>query len=166
MQYIKCKFLKEDKPTGRAYTYRTETDVKPGDIVTDSKGSKLMVVDEPVDAAWIMAYGADKVCVVKKYEGAKQAEYRIVDIWDAKSKKSRTDGRYPLRIGRIVKEPKPQIALPMVLEYLRNADGSDYSGYILTTSRVVDVREKTGILEVETMNSVYIFEPVAAESEE
>ena len=68
MQYKKCKFLKEDKPTGRSYAYRTEDNVKPGDIVTDSKGSKLMVVDEPADAEWIVAYGADKVGVVKKYE--------------------------------------------------------------------------------------------------
>lgn len=74
MQYIKCKFLKEDKPTGRAYTYRTEDDVKAGDIVIDAKGSKLVVVDEPVDAEWIMAYGADKVGVVKKYEEPVAAE--------------------------------------------------------------------------------------------
>lgn len=74
MQYIKAKFLKEDKPTGRAYTYRTEDDVKPGDSVTDSKGSKLKVVDEPVDSAWIMAYGADKVGVVKKYVEPEKAE--------------------------------------------------------------------------------------------
>lgn len=71
MQYIKAKFLKDGKTTGRAYTYRTEDDVKPGDIVTDAKGSKLVVVDEPVDADWIMAYGADKVGVVKKYEESK-----------------------------------------------------------------------------------------------
>lgn len=67
MQYIKAKFMKDDKPTGRSYTYACKTDVKPGDIVTNDKGSKLTVVDEPVDAAWIMAYGADKVSVVKKY---------------------------------------------------------------------------------------------------
>ena len=74
MQYIKCKFIKEDKPAGRAYTYRTEEDVKLGDIVTDSKGSKLVVVDEPVDAEWIVAYGADKVGVVNKYEEPVVAE--------------------------------------------------------------------------------------------
>ena len=67
MQYIKAKFMKDDNPTGRAYTYACEADVKPCDIVTNDKGSKLTVVDEPVDAAWIMAYGADKVGVVKKY---------------------------------------------------------------------------------------------------
>lgn len=74
MQYIKAKFLKEDKPVGRAYTYRCEESVKPGDIVTDSKGSKLMVVDEPVVVEWIRAYGADKVGIVKKYEEPVKAE--------------------------------------------------------------------------------------------
>lgn len=74
MQYIKAKFLKEDKPTGRAYTYRTEDDVKPGDIVTDDHGSKLEVVDEPVDADWILTYGSDKIKVVKKYEEPVMAE--------------------------------------------------------------------------------------------
>lgn len=72
MQYIKAKFLKEDKPIGRAYTYRTEDDAKPGDIVTDAKGSKLLVVDEPVDAEWILAYGTDKVGIVKKYHERKE----------------------------------------------------------------------------------------------
>lgn len=74
MQYIKAKFLKEDMPSGRAYTYRTEDDVKPDDIVIDAKGSKLTVVDEPVDVEWIMAYGADKVGIVKKYEEPDAAE--------------------------------------------------------------------------------------------
>lgn len=63
MQYIKAKF----ENSKRSYTYRTEDDVKPGDIVTNDKGSKLQVVDDPVDVAWIKAYGADKVAVVKKY---------------------------------------------------------------------------------------------------
>lgn len=63
MQYIKAKF----ENSKQSYTYRTDDSVKPGDIVTNDKGSKLTVVDEPVDAAWIKAYGADKVAVVKKY---------------------------------------------------------------------------------------------------
>lgn len=67
MQYIKAKFMKQDKPTGRAYTYRCEDDVKPGDIVTDAKGSKLIVVDEPVDRGWIFTYGTDRIGAVKKY---------------------------------------------------------------------------------------------------
>lgn len=63
MQYIKAKYPNSK----RSYTYRTEDSVIAGDIVVDAKGSKLTVVDEPVDAAWIKAYGADKVAVVKKY---------------------------------------------------------------------------------------------------
>lgn len=70
MQYIKAKF----ENSKRSYTYQTEDDVKPGDIVTNDNGSKLTVVDEPVDAAWIMAYGADKVGVVKKYVEPEKAE--------------------------------------------------------------------------------------------
>ena len=79
MQYIKAKFMKDDKPSGRAYTYACETEVKPGDIVTNDKGSKLMVVDEPVDAAWIMAYGADKVGLVKKYVEPEKEEHNEAD---------------------------------------------------------------------------------------
>ena len=74
MQYIKARYIKNDIASGRSYTFKTEDDVKPGDIVTDAKGSKLVVVDEPVDAAWIVAYGADKVGIVKKYEETKTQE--------------------------------------------------------------------------------------------
>ena len=70
MQYIKAKF----ENSKRSYTYRTEDNVKPGDIVTNDKGSKLTVVDDPVDAAWIKAYGADNVAVVKKYVEEKDTE--------------------------------------------------------------------------------------------
>lgn len=66
MNYIKARFLKGDKPSGRAYTYRSEDELKAGDMVTDAKGSKLVVVDEPVDMEWVKTYGADKVAVVKK----------------------------------------------------------------------------------------------------
>lgn len=55
----------------------------------------------------------------------------------------------------------------MIIEYLRNADGSDYSGMTLRTSRVLDsyINEKGNRL-VKTMNSVYEFEPIKSESEE
>lgn len=67
MQFIKAKFMKDNQPTGRSYTFKTEDDVKVGDFVTNDKGSKLIVVDESVDAAWIKAYGVEKVGIVKKY---------------------------------------------------------------------------------------------------
>ena len=79
MNYIKAKFMKDGNPTGRAYTYACETEWKPGDIVTNNKGSKLTVVDEPVDSALIMAYGADKVGVVKKYVEPEKEEHNEAD---------------------------------------------------------------------------------------
>ena len=74
MQFVKAKFIKDNQPTGRFYTYKTDDDVKVGDFVSNDKGSKLVVVDEPVDSAWIMAYGADKLGVVKKYVEPEMAE--------------------------------------------------------------------------------------------
>lgn len=70
MQYIKAKFENSKK----SYTYRTEDDVKPGDIVTNDKGSKLTVVDEPVNSSFVNTFGADNIAVVKKYVERKKAE--------------------------------------------------------------------------------------------
>lgn len=160
MQYIKAKYPNST----RSYIFKTEDSVKAGDTVVNAKCAKLAVTDEIVDMKWVDTYGADKVAVVKKYE-----EYRIVDIRDAKTRITRSDGRYPLRIGRIAKKPNPHIGLPMILEYVRNADGTDYSGNTLRTSRVCGsfINEK-GNLVVETMNSAYEFEVVKKyeESEE
>lgn len=158
MQYIKAKFPNST----RSYVYRTEDSVKSGDTVVNAKGGKLTVTDESVDMKWVETYGADKVAVVKKYE-----EYRIVDIRDVKTGITRVDGRYPLRIGRIVKKPNPHIGLPMILEYVRNADGSDYSGNTLRTSRVFDscINEKDNLV-VETVNIAYEFELVKNEESE
>lgn len=150
MNYIKAKYPNST----RSYIFKTEDSVKSGDTVVNAKGAKLTVTDESVDMAWVETYGADKVAVVKKYE-----EYRIVDIRDAKTRITRSDGRCQSRIGRIVKKPNTHIGLPMILEYVRNTDGTDYS--VLKTSRVCGsfINEK-GNLVVETMNSVYEFEVV------
>lgn len=64
MKYIKAKFEK----SLRSYTYKTEDDVVPGDIVRTEKGVKLTVVDEEVDMMWVEAYGASKIAIVKKLE--------------------------------------------------------------------------------------------------
>lgn len=67
MQYIKAKFLKDGNPTGRSYTYKVTDDVKPGDIVKNVNGTKLMVTDEPVDENWLKTYGAENIATVEKY---------------------------------------------------------------------------------------------------
>lgn len=67
MQYIKAKFLKDGNPTGRSYTYKAMDDVKPGDIVKNVNGTKLMVTDEPIDENWLKTYGAENIATVEKY---------------------------------------------------------------------------------------------------
>lgn len=77
MQYIKAKFLKDGNPTGRSYTYKATDDVKPGDIVKNVNGTKLMVTDEPVDDNWLKTYGAENISTVKKYVEKVGAEKRV-----------------------------------------------------------------------------------------
>ena len=74
MNYVKAKFIKEGKPYGKSYTYKTADEVQPGNIVVNSKGAKLMVMDEPVDAGWILVCGDIRVGIVKKYESAEVGE--------------------------------------------------------------------------------------------
>ena len=66
--YIKAKYLKNDIPTGRSYTFRCEDTISANDKVETADGKHLIVVDEPVDMEWVETYGADKVAVVKKVE--------------------------------------------------------------------------------------------------
>lgn len=70
MNYIKAKYPKSLK----SYTYCTEDNVNPGDIVQTDKGVKLTVTDEEVDMVWVESYGVDKVAVVKKYEPSAAGE--------------------------------------------------------------------------------------------
>lgn len=74
MQYIKAKFLKDGNPTGRSYTYKATDDVKPGDIVKNVNGTKLMVIDEPVDENWLKTYGTENIATVEKYVETDKAE--------------------------------------------------------------------------------------------
>ena len=73
----------------------------------------------------------------------------------------RTDGRYPLRIGRIVelnddiKKGDIISNMPFILKYVKDENGNDYTGY-LQTSRVVNwdfVYEN--VIRIETLNSIY-----------
>lgn len=59
--YIKVKFLKNNQPTGRAYTYRSTVLVSPGDIVQIDATKKGIVVDEPVDMEWVKTYGTENI---------------------------------------------------------------------------------------------------------
>ena len=87
----------------------------------------------------------------------KEAEdtYQITRITD-KEGKDRKDGRYPQRIGRLCKRPVNVRGCAWI-QYLENADGSDYAGKILNTSLVEKWEEDEESLVIETKNSIYYF---------
>ena len=85
-----------------------------------------------------------------------ETTYRITKITDREGK-DRTDGRYPLRIGRLCTKPYIKIGFPMWMLYLENADGSDYSGKVYATSPIVEETEIEDSLTVTTKNSIYYF---------
>lgn len=86
-------------------------------------------------------------------------KYKIIGIRH-KNGTPRTDGRYPERMGRICEEPKAHFGLPMTINYIAKADGTDYRGYSLRTSCVMDIGKNEHRIQIETMNSIYEFERV------
>ena len=91
-------------------------------------------------------------------------EYKITKITHSGTKgergQDRTDGRYPMRIGRTVELDLDNVKLgkPMIINYLKNADGSDYSNMCLRTSSVVSIISAASAVFIETMNSIFTFE--------
>lgn len=82
---------------------------------------------------------------------------RITDIKSVETNETRTDGRYPLRIGSTVNfYMKPVPGYPMVLDYVSDNQGNPKSGYI-RTSRVVEIVESIYEVIVTTVNSIYYF---------
>ncbi len=80
--------------------------------------------------------------------------YRITDI--TKDGETRTDGRYPLRIGSLVEILDMCVGWRLVLGYLKDAEGNEKSG-VLSTSRIVKIDSTFSLDEitVTTLNSVY-----------
>lgn len=73
----------------------------------------------------------------------------------------REDGRYIHRVGRTVdlNLENIEVGIPMILYYVKDQDDSDYSGYILATSRVkrIYVPDDNTVI-IETRNSIFRFE--------
>lgn len=65
----------------------------------------------------------------------------------------RTDGRYPMRIGRRCKLHIYGCDTPALLEYIPR-ENEDYQG-VLRTSCVESIEAVNGIYTITTMNSVY-----------
>lgn len=83
---------------------------------------------------------------------------KIKDIRLRETNQTRTDGRYPLRIGSEVKlYHQPIIGEPMLLVYVKDNQGNPRSG-TLRTSMVINVVENGKEIIVITYNSVYYLE--------
>ena len=75
----------------------------------------------------------------------------------------RTDGRYPLRIGRIVELDTDDLEIDnqLILDYIKDEKGNDYSGMSLYCSIIVDWDYAyDNRIKIETLNSIYELEEV------
>lgn len=91
--------------------------------------------------------------------------YRIISISHSGTKGARgierTDGRYPKRIGRIVDVDIENLALstPLILNYIKDENGNDYSQYFLRCSNIQGIHiVSKSLFCVETVNTIYEFE--------
>lgn len=83
---------------------------------------------------------------------------KIKDIKYVGTNETRTDGRYPLRIGSTVDfYMKPDIGYPMFLSYITDNQGNAKEG-ILRTSLVENISETNTEIIIKTLNSIYYFE--------
>lgn len=83
---------------------------------------------------------------------------KILDIKSTKTYETRTDGRYPLRIGSTVEfYMKPVAGIGMILTYVTDNEGNPKEGY-LRTSTVIDIDEDKYCIIITTKNSIYYFE--------
>lgn len=89
------------------------------------------------------------------------ARWQIEDIAHSGQKgvrgSSRTDGRYPQRINRVVELDLQDINIgfPLILNYVLDENGNDYSRYYLQTSNVIGVYIRDDYCEIETNNSIF-----------
>lgn len=83
---------------------------------------------------------------------------KIIDIVHADTGKTRTDGRYPQRIGSTVEFcVSPKVGEWMLYSYITDNQGNPKDG-ILRTSIVQNIIETDTVIAVYTLNSVYYFE--------
>jgi len=86
-------------------------------------------------------------------------KYLVQDI-TYKNGETRTDGRYPNRIGSVVQFLNlPSVGEPLVFRYVKYNNGECVEDHVTRTSRVDDYDEfsHTGYTIVYTRNSIYYF---------
>lgn len=87
-------------------------------------------------------------------------KYYIEDIIHKRTGKTRTDGRYPNRIGSTVELlDVPTVGEPIYFRYIKYNNGELVEDHITRTSRVDDYDEYShpGYLYIYTRNSIYKF---------
>ena len=98
------------------------------------------------------------VALPKTTRRKEQETMKIIDIKSVETNETRTDGRYPLRIGSTVEfylTPSPGSC--MLLAYTHDNLGNPKWGY-LRTSTVTDIDETENEVIVTTRNSIYYLE--------
>lgn len=92
------------------------------------------------------------------------ANYKIKSIRHSGTKGTRglerTDGRYPIRVGRIVRLDLNRLSVGerFILDYVKDENGNDYSGYELRCSIIRGIHAVSERLFcVETNNTIYEF---------
>lgn len=83
---------------------------------------------------------------------------KIKDIRHLENNKTRSDDRYPLRIGSTIELLfPPAVDECMCMRYIFDRFGNPKTGF-LVTSTVTGVAEMSNEIIVETLNSIYILE--------
>ena len=83
-----------------------------------------------------------------------------------KNGQTRTDGRYPDRIGSLVNLlTSPMVGMPLYFQYIKYNDGKLVEDHVTRTSCVDDYDQysKQGYLLIYTRNSVYYFKEIEEE---
>lgn len=70
MNLIKAKFLKDGEPSGRAYTYISDTAVEVGDIVQLNEKGKGIVTEINVPEEEVKSFKDKLKTIIGKVEGA------------------------------------------------------------------------------------------------
>lgn len=102
--------------------------------------------------------------IMRDYRKDKHMLYRITKITHTgtygEKGTNRTDGRYPLRIGRVVEMVFPliEVGIPMTINYVYDVDGTPLRFQCLHTSVVVSKIKNNKKVAITTRNSVFEFE--------
>ena len=93
----------------------------------------------------------------------KGKKYYLKDITDYLGK-TRTDDRYPNRIGSFVKfNQEPMLNIPMCFRYVKYDErGDTIEDHITFTTTIKEIKHEKDYVSIHTANSIYYFKEVEA----